>query len=287
MEEKRVKEAPPFLGSEFPEEHFRTIRELLLSRRGLDLDMYKDKCIKRRIATRVRARGCDDAGSYAALLQEDGDEVTALMTALTIHVTQFFRNPTTFAALEGTYLPDFFSRCRQSGRQELRIWSVGCSSGEEPYSLALLLDELRPRNLKVSIRATDLSPVILEKARQGCYDPQRLAEVPEGVRDKYFVPEGGSFRLHKRVRAMVEFERQDILSEAPYPDADLILCRNVLIYFAKKEQERILRRFAGSLSPGGLLVLGKAETLIGEARRLFQAEDLAERIYRKAPAETD
>ena len=271
----------PFVGSEFPEEDFRALRELLLERRGFDLTMYKDRCIKRRIATRVRALGFRSAAPYLDELRRNETELDTLIAALSIHVSQFFRNPSTFATLEGRILPALFRRAAESGRRELRLWSVGCAGGEEPYSLALLLDEIAPRDIRVSILATDVSPPVLEQARQGLFDPLRLTEVPESVRDRYFTAEGRNYRLAEHICKMVQFQHHDILTSAEYPAADLILCRNVLIYFSREKQENILTRFAAALPAGGFLVLGRAETLLGGARQLFQPECSVERIYRR------
>lgn len=270
----------PFVGSEFPDEDFGAVRDILLARRGFDLAMYKDRCIKRRIATRVRALGFDEPGPYLAVLRRDEAEVDALMAALSIHVSQFFRNPSTFATLEGKILPELVGRARKSGRPEVRVWSVGCAGGEEPYSLALLVDELAPKGVRVSILGTDVSGPVLERARKGLFDPQRLEEVPEEVRERYFSEEGRHYRLQERIRGMVRFQRHDILTSRNYPEADLILCRNVMIYFSREEQENILGRFAAVLSPGGYLVLGRAETMIGTIRERFEAVSPEERIYR-------
>ena len=218
---------------------------------------------------------------YLERLAGDEDELDALLATLSIHVSQFFRNPDTFLALERHVLPDLCRRARAAGRGALRLWSVGCAGGEEPYSLALLVDELRPAGLEISILATDVSEPVLDTARDALFDPARLLEVPPAVRDRYFAGEQGRFRLDARVRAMVRFERHNVMTATEFPPADLILCRNVLIYFTREEQARILARFAAALPEGGALVLGRAETLVGPERQLFRAEFPAERIYRR------
>jgi len=271
----------PFVGSEFPDAEFEQLCRILQAKRGFDLGMYKDRCIKRRIATRVRARGFSAAAPYVDLLQRDEGEVDALLAALTIHVSQFFRNPSMFALLEREVLPTLLNRVQTEGRCRLRLWSVGCSSGEEPYSLALLLREMVPPGMEIDILATDISAAILESARQGLYEPQRLTEVPVAARERYFSPEGRRFRLAEEIRSMVRFERQNVLDDAVYPPVDLIICRNVMIYFSREEQENILQRFAAALPVGGILVLGKAEMLLGGSRQLFAAASGAERIYRR------
>ncbi len=270
----------PFVGSEFPAAEFERLRDLLLARRGFDLRMYKDRCVKRRIAARVRACGFSTALPYLERLGQDEAELDALLAAITINVSQFFRNPATFRTLEREVLPALVDRARATTKRRLRFWSVGCASGEEPYSLALLAAELGVSDVEIEIRGSDLSAPALAQAAAGYYDPQRLSEVPEAVRAKYFVPEGQGFRLQEEIRRRVRFEQQDILGESAYPRASLILCRNVLIYFARADQDRILRRFAVALEPGGYLVLGQAETLLGPIRQLFVAEYPQERIFR-------
>ncbi|ALC18270.1 MCP methyltransferase, CheR-type [Desulfuromonas soudanensis] len=270
----------PFVGSDFTEEDFEAVRLHLLQERGIDLGMYKDRCIKRRIATRVRARGFHAPGPYLEVLRREPEEVTALLAALTIHVSQFFRNPSTFAVLEGVVLPELVARASEEGRREVRLWSLGCAAGEEPYSLALLAESLAPE-VQISILGTDLSPAVLERAREGLYDAQRLVEVPEAVLNRYFSEEGREFRLSRSIREKVRFECRNILDSGAYPPADLILCRNVLIYFGRRDQETILSRVAAVLPSGGYLVLGRAETLPGEVRGLFHVAFPAERIYRK------
>lgn len=273
----------PFVGGDFSDEHYAAIRDILLARRGFDLGMYKDRCIKRRIAARIRSLGYSDPRPYLDRLGEDEAEVELLLGALSIHVSQFFRNPSTYFSLERQVLPDLIHRVRDLGRSELRLWSAGCAGGEEAYSLALLMAELAPAEMKVAILGSDVSEGVLAQARQGLFPPARLTEVPPHLLDRYFRAEGGQYRLDAEVRRSVTFLRHDLLAPDDYAPADLILCRNVLIYFSREEQELILGRFAAALTPGGVLVLGRAETLLGDNRRFFQAEWPTERIYRYLP----
>ena len=273
----------PFVGSEFPDAEFDCLRELLLARRGFDLGMYKDRCVKRRIAARVRACGFNAALPYLAWLEHNESELDALLAAITINVSQFFRNPSTFQTLQQEVLPALVKNARAAGERRLRLWSVGCASGEEPYSLALLVEVLQVQDLEIEIWGSDISAPALAQAAAGYYDEQRLGEVPAALRERCFVAEGRGLRLREEIRRRVKFQQQDILGEGAYPRAALILCRNVLIYFSRGDQERILRRFANALGAGGYLVLGRAETLLGEIRQRFAAEYPEERIYRCLP----
>lgn len=270
-----------FVGSELGDDDFALLRELLLERSGIDLAMYKDRCIKRRIATRIRSCGFSAAAPYLQRLRDDDRELGALLAALSIHVSQFFRNPTTFAALRERFLPQLVANARLRGRHSLTLWSAGCAGGEEAYSLALLMDGLVPAGMRLAVLGSDVSAAVLERARAALFDDGRLSEVPAEIRERSFVREERGYRLQEPWRSQVRFERHDLLGEAPYPAADLILCRNVLIYFSRAEQEKIVRRFAAALVPGGYLVLGKTETLLGETRALFSTVCPVERVYRR------
>ena len=268
---------------EIPASDIEVIRKILADRTGFQLSSYKDKCVRRRISIRIRATHSSTAAEYCTLLAGDDRELAHLVKVLTIHVSHFFRNPSTFQKLRQEIIPALFSLSQKAGGRPLTFWSVGCSTGEEPYSLALLLLEHfagQAAVTPVSILASDVNAAILDQARDALYGPERLGEVPPDLVARRFTPEGDRFRLCDEARAMVDFCRADLVSADPFPACDLILCRNVLIYFERPQQEVILKRFAGALAGGGFLVLGKSETLVGGARGNFQTVCPVERIYR-------
>ncbi|HKL26816.1 MAG TPA: protein-glutamate O-methyltransferase CheR [Desulfuromonadales bacterium] len=273
--------SPTWTGDSLGDQELQALLALLAEKRQFRLDNYKDRCIRRRIAKRLRAAGVTDLQDYLVRLANDDDELDALLATLSIHVSRFFRNPDTFRIIEQRVLPELCRRAWEDGRTHLRFWSVGCAGGEEPYSLALLIDELRPQGLQVDILGTDVSPVILKAARQGLYRRERLTEVPAAILDQYFSAEGDAFRLEPRIRGMVRFERHNLMAAGPLPAADMILCRNVLIYFSRSEQARVLAQFSDVLPVGGVLVLGRSEALSGDIRRCFYPEFPVERIYRR------
>lgn len=269
---------------DFPDHALERVREILKTRRNFDIGNYKDKYLKRRIAIRARATHSATADAYCDLVARSERELELLLKGLTIHVSQFFRNRPTFEKLREEVLPMLFERLRREGRDRATFWSVGCASGEEPYSLAIILRDSfaeEMKEFKVSLVATDINEGILDAARAGVYPPERLAEVPAGVRPRYFLPQGERLVLAPAVREMVEFRRGDLFDPETSVESDLILCRNVLIYFERGEQARILHGFASSLRTGGVLVLGKAETLVGEVRQRFATLCPIERIYQK------
>jgi chemotaxis protein methyltransferase CheR len=260
------------------------IRDALKTRKGFNLSIYKDKCIMRRIATRIRATQSATAEAYGNLLLTGDGELDTLLKALTIHVSEFFRNPATYSKLEGEIFPYLFDLCKKEGKKNLKVWSAGCACGEEPYSLALIMKESFAAEMEqicCSIHATDVSAAVLEIAAKGLYGEDRLKAVPPELKLRYFACSDENFQLLPSIMGMVSFEQKDICHADAFPASDLIMCRNVLIYFERKHQEKILKGFADALPSGGILVLGKSESLLGETRKPFRTICPVERIYRK------
>ena len=251
---------------------------------GLTLDAYKDKCLKRRIAVRMRACGAHSYAEYQAVLDHVPGEYERLKNAITINVTRFYRNAETWNLLRAGLIQEICA----IGDGEIRVWSAGCSSGEEPYTLAMLIaDHLErsgtPERLRrVTIDATDIDRESLVRAQGGRYRREALKEVPPTLAERYFEPAGDQYRVVERVRERVLIRAAD-LSQDPPPRRNyhLILCRNVVIYFARTTQERVFATFADALGPGGFLVLGKVETLFGSARERLSLLDPRERVYRR------
>jgi chemotaxis protein methyltransferase CheR len=252
---------------------------------GLSLDAYKDKCLRRRIAVRMRACGVHSYSDYQVLLDHDPEEYERLKDAITINVTRFYRNAETWDLLRGNLIQEVCA----ADYGEIRVWSAGCSSGEEPYTLAMLIaDHLErqgtPERLRLlTVDATDVDRRCLEQARTGRYRREALADLPAGWAERYFEHEGDEFRVAERVRQRVIVRAADLSSEPPpRRNYHLILCRNVVIYFGRPTQERVFATFADALAPGGFLVLGKVETLFGPARDRLTLLDPRERVYRRA-----
>ena len=268
-------------GEDLSEDEFLGVRNILLEKFQFDIDAYKDSCIRRRIAKRFRASKVEDFPAYLKLLQHDQNELDALMTSISVHVSHFFRNPETFRIIENTIFPNLARRARSEGRKQLRVWSAGCASGEEPYSLAILIDSLAATDLDIRVIATDISDPVLQSARLGLFDMTHLKEVPPVVRDQYFQTEGPRYRIKTSVQKIVDFQHHNIMSTMAFPTADMIVCRNVLIYFNRLEQWRVMQGFAEALPEDGILVLGRSETLIREMSPYFKLEYPVERIYRR------
>ena len=262
---------------------FNALTQKIARDKGFGCASYKEKCLRRRIAVRMRARGVHTYGDYSRVLDTDATEYERLLDALTINVTKLFRNWETYAVIADRVIPALWS----SGTAQIKVWSAGCSSGEEPYSLAALfhrhaesagqLDSL-PR--RVSVLGSDIDVRCLAAAENGTFEEGDFADTPTALRQRYFAPTA-PFTIVPDVRRLVRFERRDLLAEAPPPGPHhLIVCRNVLIYFDRDTQERLFEKFHSALAPDGFLVLGKVETILGEARTRFVAVEGRERVFR-------
>ncbi len=259
------------------------ILDLLRVETGHDFALYKSGTLGRRISRRMALAGLrsTDMGRYHAMLQADRAELDALAGDLLIHVTSFFRDPAVFDALARTTIPDLV-KAHQIG-QPLRVWVAGCSTGEETYSLAILLleqIEAAERPIKLQVFASDVDAEAITAARDGAY-PAAIEEVvsPERLA-RFFVRESAGWRATPDLRAAIVFTVQDVLADPPFSHLDMVSCRNLLIYLRPDAQARVIDAFHFALRDGGILLLGSAESPLGADGR-FEAAAKAERIYRR------
>ncbi len=261
------------------------LKEILLLLRssfGVDFSTYRDTTIKRRIARRMVLHTKDNLTDYAQYLVGNHSELEALFQDILINVTSFFRDPEAFEALKRVVFPAIWES--KESQQPIRIWAPGCSTGQESYSLAMALTEFlddKPVRRSVQFFGTDLSDsVSLHKAREGIYPENIEAEVSQDRLRRFFTKEDSKYRVKKCLRDMCVFARQNVASDPPFSQLDLISCRNLLIYFAPQLQKRIIPTFHYALNPGGFLLLGASET-IGPFTDLFGLVEQEHKIFRK------
>ncbi len=265
-----------------PETELNALMHKIHLERGLDVSQYKLSFVQRRIATRLRARGVSSYRAYMRLLDEE--EYAHLLDSLTINLTSFFRDTTTFVALRDEVLYPLLHVREQEGRRRLDVWSAGCASGEEPYSMAILLHQLLGRRLskwQIRILGTDIDDERLTQARRGLYKAFSFRGTQWPDLDHYFTPEPDGRRISAHIQKMVQFRHHDLISEQPPGRFDVILCRNVLIYLQREQQIRILGKFHRALKSGGTLILGKTEILPPAVSPLFRPFNMREHIYVK------
>jgi len=262
---------------------FLALQKKIFKERGLDLSQYREKYLKRRIDVRMRETRAQTYLEYMIVLKRDPSEYDRLLDALTINVTQFFRDGGTFKIIKDDVLRKIISAKQKKNKKIIRVWSAGCASGEEPYSIGILFNEILGSKVDcffISIYGTDSDANSLEKARAAEYENNSASEVEEIILRRYFRYDG-KYKLKEEIKQMVKFKHHDLISDEPLTHVDIILCRNVIIYFSKELQQKLFKKFYEGLNKGGYLILGKTESLRGEPARMFQLVNMSERIYQK------
>lgn len=239
---------------------------------------YKQAYIKRRLYSRMNSRDIKDYGEYQKILLSDPEEREKLKNALTINVTKFFRDPDVFEAVKRDLLPSILKT-----KTRIRIWSAGCSSGEEPYSYAIILAELAffHKEMNSLVIATDIDREILKKAAEGVYDPSALENLSESQKRRHFTRRpDGKFEVKPAIKEMVRFQNHDLMAGAPVSRGfDIISCRNVTIYFTDQQKNDLNRMFHGALAPNGFYIMGLSEYLGKEVAPLFTPYRAREKIF--------
>lgn len=249
---------------------------------GLQWRPFQRRGIKRKVERRIHELGFSCFDEYLLKVQQDPDEKGVLSRILTVTISRFFRDQKVFDILEHSIFPLIL---QDRGKGELNIWSIGCASGEEPYSLLLLWNQKFKKDypeVRLSVLATDIDEKMLRRAKEGRYKKSSLREMPMMFLEDYFKEEDGLFVLHPSVKGSVEFKRHDILTEEPFPGMDLIFCRNLAFtYFSKEYQVKVLKKLFRSLQERGYLVIGKDEVLPMVYPTLFVPVVSDQKIYQK------
>lgn len=259
----------------------RTITRLI----GFDCSQYSNSFLARRTEVRIRANNMDSYSEYSRLLQKSKEERDKLNKELTINVTNFFRDAVMWDVFKDEVIPTMIKLKKEKALNKIRIWCVGCSSGEEPLSIAICFLEALGHTLKrfdVSISGIDMDPMMIENARRGLYEEHQFREMNERYRNKYFdKAEDGSYKAKKEIMDMVSCKVGDVFSAFKPKNLDIIFCRNTVIYFSKDAKSKLYEDFYDCLSDEGFFIMGKTEILQGPAREKFQVFDGKERIYIK------
>jgi len=281
---------PPFPDAPNPEtagspQEFQILLKYIFDHRGLDCRQYKPSYLRRRIGVRMRATATERYLDYLQRLKRDPEEYARLLNDLTINVTEFFRDPDVYQAIRDKVLPALFDYKRAKRSNTVRIWSAGCATGEEPYSISMLLLDFLTRLPDrdfwvVRITATDLDERSLQTARRGWYPSVNVLAGMQA--ERFFHPEKEGWRVSEEVAHAVKFHRADLMNMPPYRFLDMVFCRNVLIYFERDMQAKLLALFHASLRRDGFLVLGKSEAIIGTVGTGFEPVLRRERVYRKS-----
>lgn len=269
--------APP-VGDFLENMAFQRLKKKLYEAVGVNFSGYRDEYLKRRMAVRLKATETLTFSRYLHYLDKNPDEYNILLNEITINYTTFMRDNDVYQYLEYHVLPKLLQK------PPVRIWSAGCATGEEPYSLAILCHKILGSKISshpVTIYASDIDKDALSKAAAGEYQEKQLQGINGLLVDNYFSREDGVYKVKNQVKQLVRFEEFDLMKPAVHTSLDLILCRNVMIYFSREGQQQIHMHFYNALRDGGYFVSGKAEILSGEPAAKFVPVDIKTRVYRK------
>lgn len=223
---------------------------------GINLSAYKENQMKRRIDALIKKNQCSQYDEYVHLLKSNRKVFEDFVAYLTINVTEFFRNPSQWEVLEKQIFPLLLER-----KRSIKIWSAACSTGDEPYSIVMTLSQLLPLN-QIQILATDIDKEVLAKAQEGFYSDRNLVNLPKSFREKYMTPAEGGYKVKDEVKRCITFKQHNLLKDLYPSNMDLIVCRNVLIYFTEEAKRDIYMNFNRSLVDQGILFVGSTEQII-------------------------
>lgn len=240
---------------------------------GVDLSGYKRPQMERRINNLMRSVNAENYEAYLKILKESKEQYNKFLNHITINVSEFFRNPQQWEVLRNKVIPTLIS-----GNNTLKIWSAGCSTGEEPYTLAILLSEYFPR-LDFRILASDLDNQVLQKAQEGYYSEKALVNMPKNLVTKYFTASSEKFQIKAPLKQTIKFIHHNLLKDPFGSNYDIILCRNVVIYFTEETKNKLYLRFHEALRPGGVLFIGSTEQIFNS--RIIGFSPLASFFYQK------
>lgn len=240
---------------------------------GIDLALYKEAQMKRRLTSLYEKKGFSSFVQFLSALEKDRDLMNEFLDRMTINVSEFYRNGKRWEVLQNKIFPKLLAT-----NKRLKIWSAACSTGEEPYSLAMVLSHHVPLS-QIGILATDLDENVIQKAKLGLYPERSLVEVPKDIQSKYFQKEGPFYKVNDEIKRTVTFKKHNLLKDSYESNFDLIVCRNVMIYFTEEAKDQIYENFSKSLRPGGILFVGSTEQIFNPARYGFEVEDTF--FYRK------
>ena len=254
--------------------------------KGLDLSGYKESTLNRRIDRRMRLDGASSLDEYIRMIGKDYQLYNTLISDLFVDVTDFFRDTQICAVIRNKVLPGIIERkFEEKLRLPLRIWSAGCSTGEETYTLAIMLrdifDKKNIKGLPAFVHGTDIMEDKLDFAKIGLYPKEKVETIDKRLVKNYFISQQEGYKLHPIIKIMTRFKEMDLAQPSVFLGFDMIVCRNVLIYFQRKLQDKVIEHFYKALRPNGILWLGKAESLSRKTEMLFEPVYRKERIFRK------
>ncbi len=263
---------------------FQCILRKIKSVKGLDFSQYRPACLKRRVDTRLRVHHLENYNEYIQFLSKNPAEYDELLNVATINVSEFFRDTEAWEFVEKKIIPTIIQLKEAKNKRIIRLWSAGSSKGEEAYTLAILFSEVlktKINEFNIKIYGTDIDKASLKDAQHGLYNPASVKNISTDRLNRYFNFDGKQYKIKEEIQALTHFQNKDLILGEPLELIDFIICRNVLIYFTKELQTKVMAKFSSALQPQGFLMLGKTESFGPFMEEHFKSFNSAERIYQK------
>jgi chemotaxis protein methyltransferase CheR len=266
----------------FSDADFELYRTLIYSESGITFTGANRSILESRLKERLREKNVSSVKDYFATISSNKEELKGFLDAITTNLTRFFRNQPQFDTLEKFIIPELINNIKKgTGNNTIKIWSAGCSTGEEPYTIAMLLSEILPPPWKFEIMASDISLKCLMTAKEGFYGDNRMEGIPENYLKKYFEKVDGGYHVHPDLQAKIKFDYHNLKNDSGQRGFDVLFCRNVIIYFDEAAQTAVMSRFWESMAPKSFLIIGHSESLFGmDTKFEFLKTDWAT-LYRK------
>jgi len=245
----------------FPDADFDAYRKLIYNESGIHFTATNRSILESRLKEQLRVKSVPDVKAYYNLISKDKEEMKAFLDSITTNLTRFFRNQAQFDALEHHVIPEL--KKIKAGSNVIKIWSAGCSTGEEPYTIAILLGEILPEPWKYEIIASDISLKCLMTAKEGFYADFRVEGVPENYLKKYFNKVEGGYKINSDIQSRIRFDYHNLKNDSGLKNMDVVFCRNVIIYFDEAAQKAVINRFWDAMASQSFLFIGHSESLFG------------------------
>ncbi|HDQ15383.1 MAG TPA: protein-glutamate O-methyltransferase CheR [Sediminispirochaeta sp.] len=263
------------------EQEFKQFRDLIYDESGIHFSESNRSILESRLKERLRKTNTETIDRYHRMLLDDKSEMKTLLDTVTTNLTRFFRNTMHFQTLENYVIPDLIKHKKETGGKSLKVWSAGCSTGEEPYSIAMVMKDKVPAEIQIEVTASDLSLKSLMTAKEGFYPQNKVNGVPEKYLKRFFEVKNGGYQVKDEIKQLVTFDYHNLKNDSGLRSLDIIFCRNVIIYFDEVAQKSVIEKFYEALNKHSYLFIGHSESLFGMKTKFeFLKTDWAV-IYRK------
>jgi len=246
---------------------FELYRQLIYAESGITFTPTNRSILESRLKERLREKGVSSVKVYYDSIKADKEELKGFLDSITTNLTRFFRNQAHFDALEKYVVPEIINKIRKGPSGTIRLWSAGCSTGEEPYTIAMLLNEILPPTWRFEILASDISLKCLMTAKEGFYAESRIVGIPDNYLAKYFDKVDGGYKVHADLQSKIKFDYHNLKNDSQQRNLDIVFCRNVIIYFDEIAQTAVMNRFYDSMASKSFLFIGHSESLFGMATK--------------------